>query len=205
MEQALVDMNTTLEQDLWREFTRGSQEAFRALYDRYAEVLYAFGRRYTFDAELIKDCVHDLFLDLHTYRTGLSQPVNVRFYLLKSFRRKLHLALKKPTLLSLDRWISTEHALPMGTFTFGIEEEIVADEKQREALHALARELNELPARQREILYLKFKHELDYDEIAAIMQISVPTCRTFVYRAVKQLRTRLEGFSVAYLFLLLFA
>ena len=177
--------------ELWELFTSGSQSAFSRLYDSYADTLYAFGLRYTSDKDMVKDCIHDLFIDLHHYRDGLAKDVNVRFYLLKSFKRKLHAASKKSSILSLNGW-DPEESIPISSFSFSVEQEIISDEKQREMLHMLAAQINQLPERQREILYLKFTHDLDYEQIASIMQISVPTCRTFVYRALKELRGKLE-------------
>lgn len=177
--------------ELWELFTSGSQLAFSRLYDSYADTLYAFGLRYTSDKDMVKDCIHDLFIDLHHYRDGLAKDVNVRFYLLKSFKRKLHAANKKASILSLNGW-NPEESIPISSFSFSVEQEIISDEKQREMLQMLAAQINQLPERQREILYLKFTHDLDYEQIASIMQISVPTCRTFVYRALKELRGKLE-------------
>ncbi|GHB54432.1 RNA polymerase sigma factor [Persicitalea jodogahamensis] len=197
-------MDTRTEGDIWTDFAAGSQEAFRELYDTYTDILYAFGLRYTADQELIKDCIHDLFIDLHTYRAGLAaSPDSVKFYLLKSFRRKLNLALRKSSLFQLNGWLDRDHALPFPPFSFSIEHKIMAEEKERETLEALAYEINQLPDRQREILYLKFKHDLSYEEIAALMQVSVPTCRTLVYRGVKQLRQQLNGLPLASMLLLL--
>jgi RNA polymerase sigma factor (sigma-70 family) len=177
--------------DTWLRFISGDSDAFSDLYDQYADVLYAFGMRYSTDRDLVKDCIHDLFIDLHGYRKNLAREVNVKFYLLKSLRRKLHLAHRKSSMLRFDRW-DTEDSLAINAFTFSIEQELITDEKEREILHHLAAEINQLPDRQREILYLRFHQDLDYEEIAAIMQISVPTCRTFVYRALKELRGKLE-------------
>ncbi|WP_353717930.1 sigma-70 family RNA polymerase sigma factor [Dyadobacter sp. 676] len=177
--------------DTWLRFISGDPDAFSDLYDRYAGVLYAFGMRYSTDADLVKDCIHDLFIDLHGYRRNLARNVNVRFYLLKSLRRKLHAVYRRSSMLHFDRW-DTEDSLAINTFTFSIEQELIMDEKEREILRHLAAEINRLPDRQREILYLRFHQDLDYEEIAAIMQISVPTCRTLIYRALKQLRGKLE-------------
>lgn len=197
-------MNTRTEGDIWTDFTVGSQEAFRELYDTYTDVLYAFGLRYTADQELVKDCIHDLFIDLHTYRAGLAtSPDSVKFYLLKSFRRKLNLTQRKSSLFQLNGWLDPDQAFPFPQFAFSTEHKIMAEEKERETLEALAHEINQLPARQREILYLKFKQELDYEEIAALMHISVPTCRTLVYRGVKHLRQQLDGLLMACILLLL--
>lgn len=176
--------------ELWELFASGSQTAFSQLYDRYADMLYSFGLRYTSDKEMIKDCIHDLFIDLHHYRDGLAREVNVRYYLLKSFKRKLHTASKKAAIFSLNEWNLDDKVV--SGFSFSAEQEIISDERQREMLQTLATEINKLPERQKEILYLKFTHNLDYEEIASMMQISVPTCRTFVYRAIKELRGKLE-------------
>ncbi|CAG5068435.1 RNA polymerase sigma factor FliA [Dyadobacter sp. CECT 9623] len=182
---------TLPENELWKSFISGDQQAFSQLYDQYSDSLFAFGMRYTTDDDLVKDCIHDLFIDLHSYRSGLSREVNVKFYLLKSFRRKLHAAHRKSSIFSIDRW-NADESFGMNAFSFSIEHEIIMDESQREILQQLASEINQLPDRQREILYLKYNQDLDYDQIAAIMQISVPTCRTFIYRALKQLRGKLE-------------
>lgn len=186
--------------NLWERFISGSSSAFSELYDTYSEILYKFGMRYTADNELVKDCIHDLFIDLHAYRSNLAREVNVKFYLLKSFRRKLHAAHRKSSLLDFNHW-SSDESFGVNAFSFSIEQELIMDEKQREMLDHLAIEINQLPERQREILYLRFNQDLDYEEIAAMMQISVPTCRTFIYRALKQLRGKLEFGSVALIFL----
>ena len=187
------------ENNLWERFISGSSSAFSELYDAYSEILYKFGMRYTTDNELVKDCIHDLFIDLHAYRGKLAREVNVKFYLLKSFRRKLHAAHRKSSLLDFNHW-SSDDSFGVNAFSFSIEQEMIMDEKQREMLDHLAIEINQLPERQREVLYLRFNQDLDYEEIAAMMQISVPTCRTFIYRALKQLRGKLEFGSIALIF-----
>lgn len=176
--------------ELWELFTSGSQTAFGRLYDKYADLLYAFGLRYTSDKDMVKDCIQDLFIDLLHYRDVLAKDANVRFYLLKSFKRKLHTASKKAAIFSLNEWDLDDKVV--SRFSFSAEQDVISDERQLEMLQALALEINKLPERQKEILYLKFTHNLDYEEIASMMQISVPTCRTFVYRAIKELRGKLE-------------
>lgn len=186
--------------NLWERFISGSSSAFSELYDAYSEILYKFGMRYSTDSEVVKDCIHDLFIDLHTYRSKLAKEVNVKFYLLKSLKRKLHAAHRKMSLLDYSHQ-SSDDFFGVNVFSFSIEQEIIMDEKQREMLDLLAIEINQLPERQREILYLRFNQDLDYEEIATMMQISVPTCRTFIYRALKQLRGKLEFGSVTLILL----
>ena len=113
--------------DTWLRFISGDSDAFSDLYDQYADVLYAFGMRYSTDRDLVKDCIHDLFIDLHGYRKNLAQEVNVKFYLLKSLRRKLHLAHRKSSMLRFDRW-DTEDSLAINAFTFSIEQQLITDD-----------------------------------------------------------------------------
>lgn len=188
------------EQEIWKDLIGGSQEAFRQLYEQYADQLYSFGLKYTLDTELLKDCIHDLFVDLHAYRKNLSPAVNIRYYLLRSLKRKMNAAFKRA---------ARDTAYPgdeYGGFSLvcSAEETMLMDEQQQETLHLIAGEMNRLPLRQKEALYLKFYQELDYDEVAALMKISVPTCRTLVYRAIKQLRQNLREQPVYQVMLLLF-
>lgn len=194
-------MDVQAETELWTEFLSGNRTAFSQLYDRYADVLFSFGLRYSSDRDLVKDCIHDLFIDLHHYRAGLAREVNIRFYLLKSLRRKLEQAHRKSALFRHETW-ENESVLAISPFSFSIEDEIITDESQKELLQLLAEEVNRLPERQREILYLRFRHDFDYEQIASLMQISVPTCRTFIYRALKQLRGKLELLTLLFLLFL---
>jgi hypothetical protein len=82
-------MNVTNENRYWQDFIAGNREAFKVLYDGYADALFSYGCLYSRDRDLVKDCLHDLFVDLDRYRTGLNPDVNVRAYLLASLRRKL--------------------------------------------------------------------------------------------------------------------
>lgn len=174
------------EKALWKSITQGDHLAFRVLYETYADMLYAYGLRYFSDSATVKDCIHDLFIDLHLYHRRLAEDVNIRFYLLRSFRRKLHHAFRQQ---------ARHHTGFANSFTLvstdDIEKRLIADEQQQETLRALAREMERLPARQKEVLYLKYNCELEYEDIARLMKISVPTCRTLAYRAVKLLRNKL--------------
>ncbi|SHM64254.1 RNA polymerase sigma factor, sigma-70 family [Chitinophaga jiangningensis] len=178
------------ENTLWKSIIAGEQPAFKMLYEAYADLLFAYANRYTKDKEIILDCIHDLFIDLHTWHRNLAAEVNVRYYLLSSMRRKLHTALKKASRTSL-RGDMMQFSVDFETES--VQAVIIASEQEQQLYQQLAKQLNQLPARQKEIIYLKYHCDLSYEEIAAIMQISVPTCRTLTYRAVKQMRQALDA------------
>lgn len=173
------------DKNLWTSFINGDSEALNLLYKQYVDVLYAFGLRFTDDAELVKDGIQDLFVDLFKYRKTLAPEVNVKSYLFTSLKRKICLVLKKKA-------AEVNHSFEISFLLSGsIEDQIINDESQSELSQKLNRQLELLPGRQKEALYLRFNSELEYEEIAAIMDISLETCRTLVYRAVKQLRERM--------------
>jgi RNA polymerase sigma factor (sigma-70 family) len=196
----LNDVSTAADNILWENIIQGDQEAYRELYELFAEMLYRYGLRYMQDTAAIKDCIQDLFTDLYHYRRNLSPKVNIRYYLLRSFRRKIHVAVKKNEAMS--RSSDAEEYFSI-TYEPDAEEQIIAAEQQQQMLRLLAQELNALPARQKEVLFLKFNCSLSYDEVAGIMKISVPTCRTLAYRAFRQLRTNMEKIPVLPILILL--
>jgi RNA polymerase sigma factor (sigma-70 family) len=182
---------------LWRGVIQGNQDAFRVLYETYADMLYAYGLRYMSDTATVKDCIHDLFIDLHTYHNTLAAEVNIRFYLLRSLRRKLHVAFRKASFTTQAGIYGADLEKNFQlTFTDDIEKTLILNEQQQQTVQLLLRKLNDLPARQKELIYLKFHHELEYEEIAVLMGISVATCRTLAYRAIKQLREDMTGMPI---------
>lgn len=190
--------NDAKEQSCWREFIAGEEFAFRRLYDLYTDRLFAFGNNYCKQRETVKDAIHDLFIDLYRYREKLDPNVNLQAYIYTSFRRKLALSLKKA---GRQESLATDHKELIFMFHEGgdenMEASIIRDEQEREISRLLSRQIQMLPSRQQEALYLRFTLEASYEEAAGIMAVSVATARTLVYRAVRQLRANMEEMRVS--------
>jgi len=172
-----------VDKKLWESFIKGDDDAFNGLYTQFVNTLYAFGLRYADDAELVKDSIHDLFIDLYKYRKTLKADVNVKSYLFTSLKRKIFLLLKQES----RKGIFEADFM----FSFSIEDQMINNEEQSELKAKLKKQLTLLPSRQKEAIYLRFNAELEYEEIATVMNISMETCRTLVYRGIKQLRENL--------------
>jgi RNA polymerase sigma-70 factor (ECF subfamily) len=67
-----------------------------------------------------------------------------------------------------------------------------ADAAPAEEPARLLRLLDELPSRQKSCVTLRYLHDLDYSEIAAILQCSEQSARANVYQALRRLRRALE-------------
>lgn len=189
-----------LDSALWKSFIGGEERTFNDLYQHFADTLFAFGLRYTNEQDVVRDAIQDLFIDLFKYRKKLTEDVNVKGYLFASLKRKITAALRKK---SSD--CSFENTDLSFHICFSAEEIIISDENQRELYATLQKELNQLPVRQQEVLYLRFNSELGYEQIAELMDISIATCRTLVYRAVKQLREKIDSGMVCYVLMMFFS
>ncbi|MFC3197380.1 RNA polymerase sigma factor [Parapedobacter deserti] len=177
------------EDSCWKDFVIGKEHAFGALYDRYVERLFAFGCRYSRDTELIKDLVHDLFIDIYRYRPRLDVTANPTAYLFSSLRRKIALAIKNNQ-RQAELYAAFEEGIPF-LIEWDIEHKAIRNEEEAELLQRVVTEVSRLSSRQQESLYLRFTCELGYDDVADVMGVSVASCRTLVYRAVKELRKKL--------------
>lgn len=170
--------------NLWRRFKEGDDQAFYLLYDQYTDNLFKYGSHFSKDKDFIKDCIHDLFLDLYKYRNKLSETDNVRFYLFRSLRRIIHKEQVKVIPLIYNEMICSPNDNP----DVSHEDFLIAAETEAENRGALNEAMKTLSNRQREGLSLKFEHGYSYPEIAEIMGISVESARTIIFRALKELR-----------------
>ena len=63
---------------------------FANLYDKNIDQLFAFGSRFTTDREMLKDCIHDVFLKFYTRRQSLDSVENIESYLYISLRNRIN-------------------------------------------------------------------------------------------------------------------
>jgi len=170
---------------LWEKLKRGDIHALGQIYDLYVDILFSYGIQISNDKSYVMDCIHDLFLDIYKYRAKLTSTDNVKYYLIKSLKRKINKKYNSKV-ISIDNedYFNTNPY----TTTKSIEEEIIASEESTMLNLKLADALISLTKRQRKGLFLRFNEEMPYEEIAQIMNVSIQTSRTIIYRGVKQLR-----------------
>ncbi|TDO04765.1 RNA polymerase sigma factor [Sunxiuqinia elliptica] len=176
---------------LWERLKKGDTSAFNELYGKYADILFSFGMVYSGDKEYVKDCIHDLFFELFKYRKNLSETNSIRNYLFKSLKRKVRS--KQKGRLQL---IYTAESLEWNDSSA----DNSGDDPLQDDIQKLAKAIQQLPERQQEALNLRFILELPYSEVASIMDISLESVRTLVYRSVKTLREDLKDNQITVLF-----
>ena len=76
-------------QELVAQFCSGDDKAYAELYDMYIQMLYNYGLKLTSDQELLKDCVHDVFVKVYLKRNDKNAIKNLCSYLLISLKNRL--------------------------------------------------------------------------------------------------------------------
>ncbi|OJV14799.1 MAG: RNA polymerase subunit sigma-24 [Dyadobacter sp. 50-39] len=174
--------------DLWKSFRTGDDEAFGKIARQHYKSLFSYGTKFSRDREFVKDCIQDLFMELWAKRETIGDTAFVKFYLLKSLRRKIYRESQR------QQWINEGDELDFSAEPSGdasIEEHIIAIETSEAMLKSLNQQINLLTRRQQEIIYLRFFENMDNEAIAQVMGISRPAVANLLYRTIQELKDRL--------------
>ncbi|WP_299707839.1 sigma-70 family RNA polymerase sigma factor [uncultured Pontibacter sp.] len=175
---------------VWGKFKAGSEEEFSQLYHYYAPVMLRYGHRITTDRELIRDSLQQVFYSLWRSRETLGNPASVRNYLLKAIRNEI---IKKANRDKLHESLPEDYHFELEDSHEQTLIQLQAAEITRQRIADL---LTQLPARQREVIFLKYYANLKYDEISAIMDIEQESVYKITYKAIARLQKLLAGFSL---------
>jgi RNA polymerase sigma factor (sigma-70 family) len=175
----------TQEYTLWHAFKKGSRTAFAELVELHYPFLLNYGIRLEQDREFVKDCMHDLFIELWNTKERLDEVRCAKTYLLKSLRRKLLRESKRIRWFREAKEVADDYSFEV---QFAIESYLIQNEVQHEDLKKLQFNLEKLTKRQREAMYLRFYQEMEYGEIAEVMSINNHSAVNLIHEALKLLR-----------------
>lgn len=170
---------------IWNLCLKGDRKAFEVLYRRYYPILYNYGKIYSKDTDLVKNCLQNFFVKLMSNYSGLSQTASVRCYLLKAFRYTLYNELKSEQIrngiliscpddvltVKADQFLDEEDLSPKNVF--------------------ISSAFRKLSSKQQEILYLYYIRELNHDEISDLLNINYQSSKNLLFRSIAKLRSLL--------------
>ena len=180
---------------LWSNFRAGDEKAYTVLMETFTNLLYKYGMRFSNDSDFVKDCVQDVFFELWNRRERIKQTESVKAYLFKALRLRIF--------REKSNWAYSESLDENYDFLieFDIETTIIETEATGELSLQLHKLLNNLPKRQKEILYLRFYEGLDQDKIGEIMGLNRQSVYNLLHEAL--IRLRKYWFKEAYLLIFL--
>ena len=183
--------------ELMAELALGDYNAFTVLYERYIKSLTHYGLKFTEDVNTVRDCLHDVFVSLWTRRENLIITSSLKSYLIKSIRSSILQKVargRKTTSIAND----DDHAYAFN-LSLSPEDAFLADEKNRQVYESVQQLFLKLTPKQKEVIYLRYYHDLSFEEIAGQLELSVKACYKLMHRAMSELR---QGTPNAFLLLL---
>ena len=164
-------------------FQAGNMAAFSQLYDLHINILFNYGLKLTIDKELLKDCIHDIFVKLYVKKDELGVIDNLKSYLFISLKNKLCDELRKRMYMS-DTAVEEINVVS----STDVEDDYMEEEKTRNNLLLVNNLMDQLSPRQREALTLYYIEEKKYEDICEIMDMNYQSVRNLMHRGLTKLR-----------------
>lgn len=185
--ESSVSSGRSAEQDTLRALTaddvEGAGAALEAVFREWYSPLVSFGAVFLADRSAAQDVVQDVFIDAWRRRTTLSLTTSIAAYLHGAVR---HRALThRRDEANRDRLLGTIAAAE-GIAPSDMSSDVEADDERR--FRAIIQAADALPARAREVFYLRWRQGLSYKEVAAIMEISPKTVEAQMTIALRRIR-----------------
>lgn len=172
----------------WQALKDGKPEALSAIFHQYYDSLFRYGQKLTNNnTELTKEIIQDMFFKIWERRSSLGDIRDIKVYLFVAFRRILidksrHVMVEEAHAASLNVQNFFENS---AEDAFLLEEERLTDAKK------LKKAILKLPNRVREAITLRYFEEMDYRDIAEVMNLKERTVYNFVHEGLTLLRKEL--------------
>jgi RNA polymerase sigma factor (sigma-70 family) len=165
---------------------KNKQIELASLYEKYSDILFSYASSMNFEDEMIMDAIHDVFLKICITPDIILKINNHKYYLLKTLKNRLvNIYHSQKLSLNTNQYRKNLDQLPFN-IQISIEDELIAREERDQVVALLEKILNQLTPRQRKIVYLKYKKEYSYKDIASIMDMSVEASRNLMNRAMRK-------------------
>jgi len=167
---------------LWSDFRLGNEISYTSLMRIFSNPMYRYGIRFIDNPDFVKDCIQDVFFELWNRRDKIRQAECVKSYLYKSLRLRIF--------RERSKWKSAELLEDNYEFMieFDVESNIINAEVSREIYHRLEKILDNLPKRQKEILYLRFYEGMSPEKIAEVMDLNRQSVYNLMHESIISLR-----------------
>lgn len=161
----------------------GDADAFADLYDRYVDGVYGYVHGRVRDRALAEDLTSDVFLNaLRRIDSFRWRGVDIGAWLMVIARNRLHDHFKS----ARTRFERPTDELVDDVSEAGYDDPECAAE-MRDLTRALREALDRLPTAHREVIELRFMHELSIADTAAVIGRSAAATKALQYRALKGL------------------
>lgn len=162
---------------------------YSSIFKCHFDTLYNYGIKITNDSELVKDCIQELFFRIWKNNIDLAKVSYLKSYLLTGLRRQI-LNVLELKYYHIDKIKLEDHFL----IEFSPEDYFIHHQFEENQRKTVIQALNKLSKKQREAIYLRYFEELEYTEIAEVMNINLQSAKNTVHRGLDSLRELLPFF-----------
>jgi len=171
-------------QQLWQEYRAGDMCALAKIMQSYYSDLFHWGMRLHTDREFVKDCLQEVFVNLWRTHESATAVDNIRSYLL--------VVVKTRILRELARNPHSIHASLTDDYAFSVEfaadVRLIDEENEVYQVRKLEHVINQLPQRQKELIYLRFYQNQTFEQIAEVMQLGRQSVYNLLQKSLSSLR-----------------
>jgi RNA polymerase sigma factor (sigma-70 family) len=187
---------------IWQAFKAGNEDAFNHIFNKYVRFLFNYGDKIAQNEGLVEDCIQELFIELWEKKANLGEVQSIKYYLVKSLQRKIlrKLSKNREVLSNEDPDLLRNEAL----IDFPYENHLIQSQTNLEQQEKLQKALALLSERQRQVLFLKYYDQLDYEEIARVMSMNVKAIYDLIYQAIKSLK-KIFNKGLLFIFYIIFS
>jgi RNA polymerase sigma factor (sigma-70 family) len=181
----IIHLSNNRKDPLWEDFLAGDRQAFSRIFQHHYSYLYHYGLKLGADPDLAKDSIQELFIHLWENRHRLAHTTSIKFYLMKCYRRQIGKLLGQKRRQGFQSNPDEQYDFEL---VFSAEQELITEEASRARLAHLQTAFNSLSKRQREVIYLKFYAQLNYEQIGEVMGLQYQSVRNYLHQALVALR-----------------
>lgn len=171
-------------QQFWQEYRAGDIAALATLMEGYYPDLFGWGLRLHSTREFVKDCIQEIFISLWKVQPTIVAVENVRSYLLVVLKSRILRELSKKE-NKLHTYLTNEYDFSV---EFSADLRLIDEEHEVYQLRKLEQVMNQLPPRQKELIYLRFHQNLSFEQIAEVMQLGRQSVYNLLQKSLSSLR-----------------
>lgn len=179
---------------LIREIKEGNVECYTELIRRYEKKIFSFVIHMLRQAHLehmaediCQETFYKAYRSIHSFR---DVEASFSTWLYTIARNAVLSELRKSR--NADVYLEDAAQVPVASFERLPEQQLL--QAEREVL--VRRAINNLPEKQRSALILREYEELDYNEIATILDLTVSSVKSLLFRARQSIKVQLESYIV---------
>jgi len=152
---------------------RGRDDAFDVLVDRYRPRLLAFCRNMMRSSEDAEDVLQEVFVNAYRAMRADDRPIQAKAWLYRIARNRCLNELRRNTAAGVESMDVFETNEPTAIETV----------ERREHIEEIVRDVKRLPEQQRAALLLREMEGLPYQQIADVLETTVPSVKSLLVRA----------------------